>query len=71
MNSERQQEIHQLVYACHQTGSTDLEAEKTAVIAELLAEAEQSDKVRRALAIVSNRCEFSTAGLDSSGVARP
>jgi hypothetical protein len=38
INYERRREINQLVEACRQTDRTELEIEKTEVIAELLAE---------------------------------
>jgi len=41
MTASRGREIQQLVDACQQTDNGDLEAEKTAVIAELLAEVER------------------------------
>jgi hypothetical protein len=41
MNSQRIQEIQVLAEACQEIDNTDLEAEKTAVIGELLAEVEQ------------------------------
>lgn len=37
----RKQEIHRVAEACQQTDNSDLEAEKTAVIQELLAEVER------------------------------
>jgi hypothetical protein len=39
---ERINEIHQLREACYETDNSDLESEKTAVIAEFLAEVEMS-----------------------------
>jgi hypothetical protein len=44
MDTKRKREIHQFLEACYETDNSNLEAEKTAVIAELLAEVEQSGK---------------------------
>ena len=41
MKAERKQEIHQLLEAGQHTDNSDLEAEKTAVIEELLGEVER------------------------------
>jgi hypothetical protein len=43
MESERKQEIHQMLEACQQTDNSDLEAEKTAIIQELLMEVERME----------------------------
>jgi hypothetical protein len=42
MKPNRREQIFRLLEACHETNSTDLEAQKTAIIGELLAEVEQS-----------------------------
>jgi hypothetical protein len=41
MKAERKREIHQMLESFHHTDNSDLDAEKTAVIAELLAELER------------------------------
>ena len=41
MNDERVREIQQVLEACLQTDTSDVEAEKTAVIGELLGELER------------------------------
>jgi hypothetical protein len=41
MEQQRRREIDQLLEACRETDNSDLEAEKTAVISELLTEVER------------------------------
>jgi hypothetical protein len=41
MTTDRKLELHGLVIACHHTDNTELEAEKTAVLEELLKEVER------------------------------
>jgi hypothetical protein len=53
MDLSRKREIYQLLEACRRTDNSNLEAEKTAVIGELLAEVER---------ISSLRCGFPTRG---------
>jgi hypothetical protein len=44
MNCERKRELYQLVEACQHTDNSDVEAEKTEVIVELMAEVEALTK---------------------------
>ena len=46
MDQVRKQELYRLVEACENTDNSELESEKTAVIAELLAVVEQLERLR-------------------------